>query len=892
MPEAPLSTSNPVISTRVFLPWLAASCLLLNLFVAGLAGYSLYRSHRQYESRAVIRTQNLSQSLNLTIAGIMDKASLTVFAVKKEAERQIKNGGIDGPALRSYLRAHDERISEIQDLRIANARGEIVFSERTALETPVDISDRDYFVSAGQNPWIGLIVTKPLVSRITNRWVVNIVRRMDNPDGSFAGIACAAVSLDYFVRLCASFDLGAHGLIALRDADLAVMVRYPEQAGGKSSTGSTVVPPELRGLVRGGHTSGTYRTRGSLDPGERIFSFRKIANYPFYVTTGLAVDDYLAPWRTEAALMSALVALFAAGSLVTARLLYRNRRREERGKAELLRHRERLEEMVRDRTSQLEARNAQLGEEIVLRKRIEADLQRSASVMDRMPDAVSWIAPDGRILYVNDAACRLSGYERRELLALRAWDVSSHATAESWLAHWEELRREGHLHFEAAAQTRDGRRVPVDVSANYLEIDGQGYDCAILRDISERRAGEAERQALMVQLSQSQKIESIGRLAGGIAHDFNNLLTPILGYAELLKNRLPADSRDFERVDRIMQAADKARALTQQLLSFSRKQFLEMRPVDLNNVIASFYEILRRTIRENIAIRLRLSEIVYTVRADRNQLEQILMNLAINAQDAIFDQGAITIETAPVTLDDEYVRQHEGLAPGRYLMLGVSDTGAGMDRETIAHIFEPFFTTKDVGKGSGLGLATVYGLVKQHGGHIVVFSERGEGTTFKIFFPLDEGAVPVETASAAEISEVNVAGSTILLVEDNDMVRNLVRDLLDSCNCRLIVAAGPRQALTLSAGREVDLLLTDVVMPDMNGPELQEKMQKTHPGLATLYMSGYTDTTILHNGARDRGINFIQKPFTTRELLKKIDSILNGTPEPSSGAPAGMGEMR
>ncbi|QEM67541.1 response regulator [Geobacter sp. FeAm09] len=876
MPEAAPPISSPVVAARASLPWLAASVLLINLFVAGLAAYSLQLSRRQYESRVAIQTQNLAQSLNLTIAGLIDKAALTAFAAKKEAERQLAGGGLDAPAMRAYLRTQQERVPELEDLRIANARGEIVYGRLLSPGVTPSIGDRNSFIAARMNPWIGLMVTKPYLSRVTGKWAFSIAWRIDDPKGGFAGIVYGVVSLEYLTRLFASLDLGTHGLIALRDADLALVVRYPELPGVKSSTGSTVVSREFRGLVRNGQASGTYRTAGSLDPVARTFSFRKIANYPLYVTAGLAVDDYLTPWRGEAAITWAMVAFFALGSLATARLLYRNRRLEEQAEAELLRHRGRLEEMVRERTSLLEARNVRLAEEIDRRRQVEADWQKSAIVMDRMSDAVTWIGPDGRFLYVNDAACRMSGCERQDLLARQVWDVSSHYTLETWQLHWERLRREGFISFETVTQTRDGRRFPIEISANYLNIDGQEYDCAIVRDISERREAEDERQALMIQLSQSQKIESIGRLAGGLSHDFNNLLTPILGYAELLKNRLPADSRDGERVDRIMEAADKARVLTQQLLSFSRKQFLEMRPVDLNNVIGSFYEILRRTIRENIAIRLRLSEIVYAIRADRNQLEQIIMNLAINAQDAIADRGAITIETAPVTLDDEYVRQHAGLAPGRYLMLGVSDTGAGMDRETLSHIFEPFFTTKDVGKGSGLGLATVYGLVRQHGGHIVVFSEEGEGTTFKIFFPLEDDAVPVETASVAELAEVNVAGSTILLVEDNDMVRNLVRDLLDSCNCRLIVAEGPLQALALSAGREVDLLLTDVVMPDMNGPELHDKLRSSHPGLKAIYMSGYTDNAFAAAGASDAGADFIQKPFTTRELLGRIDAILNG----------------
>ncbi|QEM67540.1 response regulator [Geobacter sp. FeAm09] len=873
MPEVTPPTSGMIAPRGASFRRFAAGVLLLNLFVAGLAGFSLYHSHRQYEVRAAIQTQNLAQSLSLTIAGIVDKTGIALLSVQRERERQLGKGTASGPYLDDYILAQRLLIPELDGLRVTDARGAFIHGDKILSGPDTRVKDRSYFIKAQSDPRAGLIISEPLFGRSSHKWVVNIARRIDNPDGSFAGVVVGAISLDYLMRLFATFDVGRHGVLNLRDGALHVVIRYPEPR----SIGSTAVSKELRALVRSGQTVGTYRTRGSVDPVERTISFRKVTDYPLYVAAGLAAADYLAPWRREARVMAFLVAVFVAGSCLAARLIQRNRAREAAARGELLRHRELLEATVHERTAQLEAGNALLAQEIVLRKQVEAELKKAAIIMDRMADAVAWVAPDGRFLYVNDAACRMYGLSRDEMLSLTVPEISlTLNNPEAWQHLMDYLRREGYRHFEAEAATRDGRRFPVEITANYLNIDGREYNCTILRDISERREAEAEKQALTLQLSHSQKIESIGRLAGGIAHDFNNLLTPILGYAELLKNRFPADSRDAARVERIAQAAGKAKILTQQLLSFGRKQILEMKTIDLNNVVASFYEILRRTIRENIAIRLHLAETASGIRADRNQLEQIIMNLAVNAQDAIADRGVITIETAPVILDDEYVRQHEGLAPGPYLLLAFSDSGAGMDRDTLAHVFEPFFTTKDVGKGSGLGLATVYGLVRQHGGHVAVFSEEGEGTTFKIYFPAVAGELSREAAVAEEFAEVDVAGCTILLVEDNDMVRNLVSDLLESRGCRLIVAEGPRQALELSAGRELDLLLTDVVMPDMNGPELSAKLRPGHPGLRTLYMSGYTDNAIVHHGVLDEGVNFIPKPFTARDLMRKIDTILNG----------------
>lgn len=868
-------TSRVNVSTRTFVIRLAAGGLLINLFVTGLAGFSLYRSRQLYESRVAIQTQNLSQSLSLTIAGIIDKTGLTLFSVKREIERNIKNGSIDSLALNEYAIEQRKRIHEIDGLRIANARGELKYGDRVVIGSNTNVTDREYFIYARNNPAAGLIISKPLLARSSQQWEINIVRRINNPDGSFAGIVIAAISLDYVSKLFSSFDLGKRGVITLRDGELAIIVRYPEPPGGISSMGSKVVSNELRALTQAGHAADTYKTKSRLDAIERTFSYSKIPDTNLYVNVGFANSDYLEPWHHEVKDMMLLAALFATGSLLSAGVIYRKRMHEKRAAAELIQHREHLEETVRERTFELEARNIQLAEEIVLRKQYEADLKKAAIIMDKMPDAVDWFSKDGKYLYVNDAACKMHGYTREELLSMSVSDVAPDFPPDAWQLHWDELKQEGCLHFETVNKTREGQAFPVEVTANYLSIDGIEYNCAIVRNISDRKEAEAEKQNLMVQLGQSQKIESIGRLAGGIAHDFNNLLTPILGYAGLLKGSLPPDSRDFERVDKIMQAADKARVLTQQFLSFGRKQILEMKIIDMNNVILSFYEILRRTIRENIAIQLNLTEITYGIRADRNQLEQIIMNLAINAQDAISDRGSITIETACVSLDEEYARQHANVTPGEYLLLAVTDSGSGMDQGTLDHIFEPFFTTKEVGKGTGLGLATVYGLVKQHEGDVWVYSEIDKGTVFKIYFPIVEGMPTVEPIGVSDRTNVIAHDCTILLVEDNEMVRNLVCDLLDNCGCTVIVAEGPKQALKICEDHPIDLLLTDVVMPDMNGPELHQKLLKTHQDIKALYMSGYTNNVIVHHGVLNEGINFIQKPFAVNDLILKINSILN-----------------
>ncbi|MFZ5562606.1 MAG: PAS domain-containing protein [Thermodesulfobacteriota bacterium] len=382
------------------------------------------------------------------------------------------------------------------------------------------------------------------------------------------------------------------------------------------------------------------------------------------------------------------------------------------------------------------------------------------------------------------------------------------------------------------------------------------------------------RKRLEDQIRRAHRMEAIGRLAGGVAHDFNNLLSPILGYGEMLVTD-PAITGDRRRfLNEILHAGFRARELVRQLLTFSRKQTLEFRPVDINETIRDFEKLLRRTIPEDIEIRTALSRDIRVIKGDVGQIEQIIMNLAVNAADAMPDGGRLSIETAVCELDAEYATTHSTVVPGWYVMLAISDTGCGMDPDTSERVFEPFFTTKGE-LGTGLGLSTVFGIVKQHGGNIWLYSEPGRGTTFKIFLPVADdvpvGDKPVERPASA------VRGTeTILLVEDNDPVRLMVHAVLEQQGYRVLAARGSDEALKILSGYDgpVHLLLTDVVMPGTNGRELYEKAVSQRPGLKVLYMSGYTGDVITFRGVLNEGVQFIQKPFSTKDLAHKVREVL------------------
>jgi PAS domain S-box-containing protein len=391
-----------------------------------------------------------------------------------------------------------------------------------------------------------------------------------------------------------------------------------------------------------------------------------------------------------------------------------------------------------------------------------------------------------------------------------------------------------------------------------------------------------ERRALEQQLQQSQKMEAIGRLAGGIAHDFNNLLMVISGYSEFLLDRLGPDPALRGPAQEIAGASQRASSLTRQLLAFSRKQMLAPKILDLNGVVTENLKMLTRVIGEDIDLVMVPAPALGAVRADAGQIDQVIMNLAVNARDAMPSGGKLTIETSNVSLDEEYARFHAPLRPGDYVMLAISDTGLGMDSETQSHIFEPFFTTKGP-KGTGLGLSTVYGIVKQSGGYIWVNSEPGKGTSFKIYLPrIAERAEPAQVVAANESAFTEPGTETILLAEDEANLRYLARQFLEKQGYKVIEAADGAVAMQIAVAHEgvIHLLLTDVIMPGMNGRELAQRISEIRPQTKVLYMSGYTENVIGHNGTLDAGVRLLQKPFTLRDLKSKVREVLDSTPFP------------
>ncbi len=512
------------------------------------------------------------------------------------------------------------------------------------------------------------------------------------------------------------------------------------------------------------------------------------------------------------------------------------------------------------------------GADVALRES-EARYRR---IVETTSDGVAQIDVEGKLMYLNARLAAVLGYEPAELLGrsiLELVDVESRAGAAARISD----RTPGPLEpVERAFIRKDGTRVWMQVESTAIVDDAGRHQgrLVMMRDVTDRKRAEEALRHSEEQLRQGQKMEAVGRLAGGVAHDFNNVLSVILSYSEMMLETLPPSDPMRDDVEEILKAGRRAADLTRQLLLFSRQQIMEPKVVDLNALLADMDKMLQRVLGEDVAL-VSTARSIGRVMVDPTSIGQVVMNLAVNARDAMPTGGKLTIETGDVVLDDEFARAHVGVAPGRYVMLAVSDTGTGMDKATLAQIFEPFFTTKARGKGTGLGLSTAFGIVRQSGGTVWVYSEPDHGTTFKVYLPRVDAPADVVHVT---IAPATLRGSeTILLVEDEDQVRAVARGILVRSGYDVMEARSGGEALLMCEKHPgvIHLLLSDVVMPQMSGAELAKRLASERPSMKVLCMSGYTDDSIVRHGVLDANFAFLQKPLTPETLTRKVREVLD-----------------
>ena len=727
------------------------------------------------------------------------------------------------------------------------------------------------------------------ISPLTGTPIIMVAQPMLGAYGSVERVAFAAVDLDHVQRLVSALKLPPGATLTIVDRNHTVLARYPDSAQwvGKVSTEvqtQIVADAEKVGDVLGrdgvsrlyatvpihaGLETDLYVTM-SVEQAVAFAEANRLLRQQLWLFAFLSVAAIAIGWVGGGAFvvrpfdnLKTLLERLAAGHFG-----------ERAHPTKWLPGLHELGDAVNATATALETRE---------RDRQHSDERYREMFMSNLMGA--WVATvDGRVIACNPAFASMFGFESvDEALTLDL--LSIYHTADERKEFLDLLRDRRRVdNRETTFRRPDGKPLHViqtavgvfDETGGLIEIRGYLIDAT-------------ERKQLEDQLRQSQKLEAVGRLAGGVAHDFNNLLTAILGYCDLTLRQMNPGTSTRADVEEIQKAGQSAAALTHQLLAFSRRQILQPRVLDLNDVVNRVESLLRRVIGEDIVLVKRIQEGLGLVRADPGQVEQIMMNLAVNARDAMPKGGDLIIEARNTDLDEAYVAQHPGSSAGPHVMLAITDTGIGMTDEIRDRIFEPFFTTKEAGKGTGLGLATVYGIVKQSGGSIWVYSEPGRGTSFKVYFPTVDA--PAAGSPTRNVIEIRGGSETVLVVEDQQQVRSLIRKTLSTSGYVVLEAANGREALQVldrHTGR-VDLVLSDVVMPTMTGPELVERIRSAYPKISVVYMSGYTDETVVLSGVVTSGTPFVQKPFTSQGILKAIRGVLDARADNQrSSSPASL----
>jgi PAS domain S-box-containing protein len=817
----------------------------------GLFGYIAWRDREGYLVRGRESARQTTQ--------ILHEHALKVFESDELAMDRLEDqiAGLDWAEIAQRERSLHDLIGsiaaaheQIVTMGLLDDAGRFVVSGEYPTR-PRDVGDRDY-VKAMLAGYQGIYISAPVIGRFTGKAQFVTARPRRGASGRFDGALIVSGDPDYFVRFWRTIIVvdGAVSLFRDDGTVLATTIPAAREAGHMPANSSML--ERIREA-----SAGTLSGRG-FDGVERLYAYMKLENYPIYVSYGIALDAVLAPWREHLisyGLLAAAMALCLAGMTL---LVMRYVRSQD------------------EAAGRLAESTARLESEMSIRERAESEARRSQedyrTLYLKTPVMLHSIDRGGRVINVSDFWLEQMGYRRDEVIGRSSSDFLTEASRKHNMeVGLPTLMRDGFVRQMPLQLVRKDGTV-FDVLTNSLAArDESGTflrSLAVSFDVTEWKHAE-------MQLRQGQKMEAIGQLTGGIAHDLNNLLTVILGNIE----RAALITNDPVRLGHALagaqRGADRAAALTSQLLAFARRQPLEPRVVDVGRLLTRLSDLLRRTLGEAIEIETVTAGGLWFAFCDASQLESALVNLAVNARDAMHERGKLTLEAGNAWLDDDYVKAHAELKPGQYVMLAVTDTGSGMEPEIIERAFEPFFTTKPEGKGTGLGLSQVFGFVKQSGGHVRIYSEIGQGTTVRIYLP----RAPADATPGTERTSPAAAptgSETILVVEDDHDVRTAVIGMLADLGYSVIEAANPDEALRHLQANRVDLLFTDVVMPgSMTVQQMVEAALRLRPEMEVLFTSGYTQNAIIHHGRLDEGVHLISKPYKRDQLARKLRSLLD-----------------
>jgi PAS domain S-box-containing protein len=829
---------------HAWLPWAVVAAA--DLIVVALAALVTLQGVEAHRTLARENADNVARLLEAGLTASLDQLDLTLRAVADEHRRVSAAGRVDAAALEAVLARHRERLPDLVSIRITGPDGLTRYNAPHLDAAPVALGDREYFTTLRASREDRLVVARPQLGRIIRTPVLLGARRLSTPDGAFAGVVFGTVALSTLSDRLAATEVGPHGTVQIRWQDLSLVA-----AGGARSArtefGDPRVPPRLGELFAAGRDGVVPAPeRSPVDGVERISTLRRLSRYPLLVVVGLAPEDYRTGWRRQVAAVWLLVVAFAGLSVTAAwygTASWRRRLADARLLAERAEHLRESEE----------------------RFRVSFQTSRDSITISRLKD--------GTYLDVNEGFVRLFGYSREEVLGKSSLSMGLWADPSARARLVEGIRREGFVdNLETGFFAKGGRRGEALVSGRRIELRGEPLLLLWVRDVTAWKAAEAERDRLQLEVQQAQRLEGIGRLAGGVAHDFNNLLTVILSCVEMLRDALADQTPEVrEDVEQISAAAVRARDLTRQLLAFARKQVIAPVSLDLGAVVRDGERLLRRILGEDVVLTVETEDGLWPVLCDPGQLEQLILNLAVNARDAMPSGGTLSITARNAAVELLVDRETGQRRLGPWVRLSVRDSGTGMTPEVQAHLFEPFFTTKPSGEGTGLGLAMVHGIVAQNGGHIEVESAPGQGTTFDVFLPRAAAAAAVPAPAPTPAAPAPAGETTILVVEDDPLVRSVSVRALRGAGYQVLVAASGAEATALAAhaGR-IDLVLSDVVMPGMSGPEVVSELRRTRPGLRALFVSGYPQDAVAQRGVLEVGTELLAKPFTSAALLERV----------------------
>lgn len=869
--------------------------------VAAISIGNFAAGYRQTLKTAERTTAGNARALSEHAESAIAESDLVLNDIIHELSLHETADRIDQQKLYEIITRNSKGAPQIGMVFLVNRDGELFINSSKFPSKKVNVADREYFQFFLQHAEAELYLSNPLFSRLTAQWRFNLVRPLPRRDGRFTGIVAVAFNTSYFRNFFPPESMGRKGKILLIKDNGSPIVNEP---GDKAEYEMNFKDSSLLTHHLPATPSGTYSREIEKSVfGDSIISYQRLQRFPVTAVVSMDRNEVLKGWYRHTVPSALMLFALISSAILFVRILFKHLDRLSLSKKTVSYQQHKIESRLKifesiangiELPKVLEQIALMIEYEIpgALCSILLADekgekLRHGAA--PNLPDFYNR-AVDGLPIAPRMGSCGTAAFTRKRVVVENInthpyWKGFSPAREAGLNSCWSEpiITTADEL-LGTFAIYHKVEKAPAEGDIHLIETASQL--CAIV--IGRVRQEDAKNK-LEAKLLHMQKIDAVGQLAGGIAHDFNNLLTPIIAYSEMLACTFEHDEKNRRKAENILSAAHKAKDLTHQLLSFGRKQNLLIEPHDLNEIVRSFQEIMRRTIKASISITMNLAEPHALVSVDRGQIEQILLNLAINAQDAIQGKGQISIETGHILLDEEYVRLHPGMNSGRHILLAFSDTGSGMSKDLIKHIFEPFFTTKPVGHGTGLGLAMVYGIVKQHGGYINLLSKEGEGTTFIIYLPEFSGTdiVPIRDlpTSASALPDLSTPSHrSILLVEDNDSVREMMAELLKSRGYDVLEAASPLTAIQLAAesGNRIDLLVSDVVMPEMNGMELYEKISESRGGVPVLFVSGYASDAVASDDFRVDEMNFLSKPFATEKFLKRVQMILENSQRSSS----------